>query len=92
MYNNSVRVLDVYLPHCTVADALKTLDPVLFGKWGHYLGLKAAVYEAYVSPTLCSGVPGFTSSIAGLLFLWQGAVGAGEVWRVHSSVEACSGP
>ncbi|XP_064402696.1 BRO1 domain-containing protein BROX-like [Halichondria panicea] len=29
------------------ADALKTLDPVLFGKWGHYLGLKAAVYEAY---------------------------------------------
>ena len=37
-----------------VADALKTLDPVLFGKWGHYLGLKAAVYEAYVSPLSCN--------------------------------------
>ena len=32
-----------------VADALKTLDPNLFGKWTHYLNLKAAFYEAYVS-------------------------------------------
>jgi len=31
-----------------LGDALKTLDPAMFGKWGHYLGLKAAVYESYV--------------------------------------------
>ena len=30
-------------------DALKTLDPVQFGKWNSYLLLKASFYEAYVS-------------------------------------------
>ena len=30
-------------------DSLKTLDQAQFGKWTHYLNLKAAVYEAYVS-------------------------------------------
>jgi len=28
-------------------DALKTLDPVQFGKWNSYLLLKASFYEAY---------------------------------------------
>ena len=32
-----------------VADALKTLDPNQFGKWTHYLTLKASFYESYVS-------------------------------------------
>lgn len=34
----------------TVAgEALKTLDPAQFGKWAHYLALKASFYESYVS-------------------------------------------
>ncbi len=31
-----------------LGDALKTLDPNQFGKWSHYLMLKAAFYESYV--------------------------------------------
>ena len=31
-----------------VGDALKTLDPVQFNKWSHYLLLKASFYESYV--------------------------------------------
>ena len=33
----------------SVGDALKTLDPVQFGKWNSYLLLKASFYESYVS-------------------------------------------
>ena len=32
-----------------VGDSLKTLDQAQFGKWSHYLNLKASVYNAYVS-------------------------------------------
>ncbi len=76
------------------ADALKTLDPVMFGKWSHYLGLKSAVYEAYVSflsrdwfmeASLLS-----VGMCTGLLLLWQGAVRTREVWRVHQSPQTCS--
>lgn len=37
-------------------DALKTLDPVQFGKWNSYLLLKASFYEAYVSHFTVSAI------------------------------------
>lgn len=43
-----------------LGDALKTLDPVMFGKWSHYLGLKSAVYESYVSYNLLTNAINFS--------------------------------
>lgn len=36
----------------STGDSLKTLDQAQFGKWSHYLNLKAAVYQAYVRESL----------------------------------------
>ena len=80
----------------SVGDALKTLDPVQFGKWNSYLLLKASFYESYVSdlhaPPLWWGLLEqdtrliFRDCVAvGVLLLWSGAACPGEVWRVHKS-------
>ena len=47
---------------CT-GDALNTLDPNLFGKWTHYLTLKAAFYEAYVSASVRVGTSRLLQSV-----------------------------